>query len=212
MRRTEKPDSRKWLWYAVRTPRCIPLDPRSYSSTVFDGEVIPWPNWCCKAPDGGVHVDARIGSIDVHLSKAPRGPDEVSWTCEFQVLIVSKAWLTQIEDLVDHEKVAIGKVIVDGEVLADWVTVNEPHAPRLLSSRGWSKTCPICGSIYATLWGKVFFTDPKITRRRLIIASNAIFVREDEAVARALRTPKGAYKPTPVGLKREQAAEPDGSA
>lgn len=202
MSRAERQSGHGWLWYAIRTPHCVPLDPRAYPSTVYDGEVIPWPDWCCKAPDGGVHFDARIGAIDVHLSKAPRAQDEVSWTCNFQVLLVSKAWLAQIENLVDGQKVALGHVIVDGQVLADWATINEAHAPGFLSSQGRSKVCPICGNIYSTRWGKVFFTDPAIAGRPLIIAASGIFVREDEVIRRKLRTPAGAYKPTRVGLMR----------
>jgi hypothetical protein len=204
--RIEKPASAGWLWYAIRTPHCVPLDHRAYPSTVYDGRTIPWPDWCCKAPDGGVHVDARVGAIDVHLSKAPSGPDEVTWTCNFQVLLASREWLAQIEDLIDGRRVALGQVFVDGRALTDWATINEAHAPGFLSSEGRSKVCPICGSIYATLWGKVFFTDPAVAGRPLIIASSGIFVREDEVIRRALRTPTGVYKPTRVGLRRDGQA------
>jgi hypothetical protein len=153
-----------------------------------------------------VHVDARVGAIDVHLSKAPSGPDEVTWTCNFQVLLASREWLAQIEDLIDGRRVALGQVFVDGRALTDWATINEAHAPGFLSSEGRSKVCPICGSIYATLWGKVFFTDPAVAGRPLIIASSGIFVREDEVIRRALRTPTGVYKPTRVGLRRDGQA------
>lgn len=198
----EKPASHGWLWYAIRTPRCVPLDRRAYPSTIYDRRIIPWPDWCCKAPDGGVHIDARVGAIDVHLSKAPTGPDEVSWTCDFQVLLASRQWLAQIEDLIDGEQVALGQVFVDGRALTDWATINEAHAPGFLSSEGRSKVCPICRSVYATLWGKKFFAEPAVEGRHLIIASKGIFVSEDEAIRRALRTPAGAYKPTLVGLRR----------
>ena len=201
MARTRKQNGEGWLWYALRTARCVPLDPNAYASTVYDREIIPWPNWCCKANDGGVHIDARVGAIDVHLSKAPSGPDEVTWTCNFQVLLASRGWLAQIEDLIDGQRVARGQVIVDGRVLEDWATINEAHAPGFLSSEGRSKVCPLCGNVYATLWGKVFFADPAAAGRPLIIASSGIFVREDEAVRRRLRTPIGAYKPTLVRLR-----------
>jgi hypothetical protein len=194
--------SDRWLWYAIRTPRCVPLDHSAYQSTIFNRETIPWPDWCCKAPDGGVHIDARVGAIDVHLSQAPRGPDELAWTCNYQVLIASKAWLAQIEDLIDGQKVALGQILVNGRASTDWATINEALAPGFFSSEGRSKICPICGSVYATLWGKAFFTDPDVAGRPLIIASSGIFVREDEAIRRALRTPTGAYKPTLVRLRR----------
>jgi hypothetical protein len=149
-----------------------------------------------------VHIDARVGGIDVHLLQAPRGPDEVTWTCNFQVLLASREWLAEVEDLVDGQRVVLGQVFVDGRPLSNWATVNETHAPGLFSTEGRSKVCPICGSIYATLHGKVFFTDPAVAGRPLIVASKAIFVREEEAARRALRTPAGVYKPSPVGLRR----------
>jgi hypothetical protein len=179
----------------------VRLDPAAYASTVYDREAIPWPSWCCKAPDGGVHIDARVAAIDVHLSEAPSGLDEVTWTCNFQVLLASRQWLGQIEDLVDGWHVALGQVFVDGQALPDWATINEAHAPGFFSSEGRSKVCPICGHVYATLWGKVFFRDPAIRDRPLIVASSGIFVREDEAIRRNVRTPMGAYKPSLVGLK-----------
>ena len=190
----------RWLWYALRTAKCVPLDPAAYPSTVYDREIIPWPDWCCKAPDGGVHIDARVAAIDVHLSRPPAGTDEVTWNCDFQVLLASRHWLAQIEDLIDGRRIALGQVFVNGRALPDWSTINEAHAPGFFSSEGRSKVCPICGSAYATLWGKVFFTDPAIESRPLIIASSSIFVREDEAVSRGLSTPVGAYKPKLVGL------------
>lgn len=193
----------RWLRYALRTAKCVPLDPAAYPSTVYDSEVIPWPGWCCKAPDGGVHIDARLAAIDVHLLRGPSGPDEVSWTCNFQVLLASRRWLAQIEDMIDGQRVALGQVFVDGRLLSEWATVNEAYAPGLFSSGGWSKVCPICGHVYATLWGKVFFTDPALAGRPLIVASSEIFVREDEAIRRGLRAPVGAYKPTPVGLRSD---------
>jgi hypothetical protein len=199
--RTNKPTSQGWLWYSLRTPRCVPLDHHAYPSMTFDRETIPWPVWCCKAPDGGVHIDARVGSIDVHLSRTPSMRDEVTWTCNFQVLLVSREWLAQIEDLIDGQRIALGQVYVDGEALADWATINEAHAPRLFSSEGRSTVCPICGSPYATLWGKLYFNDPSIVGRTLIIGADGIFVREDEAIRRSLRTPAGSYKPKLIKFK-----------
>jgi len=199
--RMVKPVGKGWLWYSPRTPHCVPLDQRAYPSTTFDRETIPWPDWCCKAPDGGVHVDARVGAIDVNLSRPPRRADELSWTCDFQVLLAQRAWLDQIEDLFDGEKVALGRVFVDGQELSNWATVNEADAPGFFSSGGRGKICPICGHIYSTLWNTVFFADPKVEGRPLIVSSSGIFVREDEALQRSLRKPSGAFKPTLVRLR-----------
>ena len=201
MARAKSANGERWLWYALRTAKCVALEPSAYPSTVYDREVIPWPSWCCKAPDGGVHIDARVGAIDVHLARAPTGPDEVSWTCNFQVLLASRRWLAQIEDLIDGQRVALGQVFVNGRASADWATINETRAPGFFSSEGRSKVCPVCGYVYATLWGKVFFSDPDVQGRPLMIASKAIFIREDEVIRRGVRTPVGAYKPSLVGLK-----------
>jgi len=192
----------RWLWYTPRTADCLPLDPEAYPSTVYDGEVVPWPDWACKAPDGGIHVDARIAAIDVHLARAPTGRDEFTWNCDFQVLLATRQWLSQIEDLFDGRRVALGQVFVGGKALPDWATINESHATELFSSGGWSKVCPICGRISSVLRGKVFFSDPRIQGRPLIIASNEIMVREDEVIRRGLRTPIGAFKPSLVGFRR----------
>jgi hypothetical protein len=191
----------RWLQYSPRTANCVPLDPTAYSSTIYDGEVIPWPSWCCKAPDGGVHVDARLAAIDVHLSRAPSGAEEITWNCDFQVLLATTQWLAQIDDLIDGARVALGQVSVDGQPVPEWATIREARAPGLFSSEGRSKVCPICGDVYDTLRGKVYFADPDVAERPLIIASNAIFVREDEAIRRGLRTPVGAFKPVRVGLR-----------
>lgn len=201
MPRPKKRTDERWLRYALRTAKCIPLDPAAYPATVYDHEVIPWPDWCCKAPDGGIHIDARLAAIDVYLSRAPNGPDEVTWNCDFQVLLARKQWLTQIEHLIDGQRVALGQVFVNGRALPDWATINEAYPPGLFSSEGWSKVCPICGHIYAPLRGKVFFTDPAIARRPLIVTSGSIFVREYEAIRRGLRAPVGAYKPRLTGLR-----------
>lgn len=138
------------------------------------------------------------------MARAPTGSDEVSWTCNFQVLLASRKWLAQIEDLVDGQRVALGQVFVNGRALSDWATINEANAPGFFSSEGRSNVCPICGSVYATLWGKVFFTDAAVAGRPLIVASKEIFVREDEAIRRGLSTPVGAYKPALVGLKPDR--------
>jgi hypothetical protein len=119
-------------------------------------------------------------------------------------------WLAQIEDLFDGEKTFMGKVFVEGRESADWVTVNETHAPGLLSSGGRGKVCPICGSIYSTLWNTVFFADPQVEGRPLIITSSGIFVREDEAVRRSLRKPAGAFKPTLVRLRPNSPVNVEG--
>jgi hypothetical protein len=46
--------------------------------------------------------------------------------------------------------------------------------------------------------GRQFFADPSVVGRPLIVGDHGIFVREDLALARNLRTPTGAFKPSVV--------------
>jgi hypothetical protein len=71
----------------------------------------------------------------------------MDWTCNFQGLLASRPWLTQIEDMIDGQRVALGQAFVGGRLLPEWSTINEAHAPGLFSSEGWSKVCPICGHV-----------------------------------------------------------------
>lgn len=185
----------RWLWYSSKTSECVPLDRDAYRSTTYDGRLIPWPDWACKAPDGGVHASSRVGPIDVHVSKAPSDHDEVTWTCDFQIRIVSQRWLAEIEDLVDGHKVHVGRLLLAGDDLADWVTLHEVNSPALFASDGRAKTCPICNHHYTTIRGSVSFLDLDVIGRPLILAGNGIFIREDEVIRRNLRSPLGVFKP-----------------
>ncbi len=103
-----------WLLYAVRTPVCAPLDRRAYPEAVYHDGVTPWPDWACRSPDGGIHTDNRLGSIDVNLAAMPTNRGQISWTCEFQVTLVARSWLSAFEDLIDPDKTWIGQVLVGG--------------------------------------------------------------------------------------------------
>jgi hypothetical protein len=46
--------------------------------------------------------------------------------------------------------------------------------------------------------GRQFFADARVVGRPLIVGAHGIFVREDLALARNLRTPTGAFKPSVV--------------
>jgi len=130
------------------------------------------------------------------VSEAPSGQDEVTWTCNFSVRVVSRGWLAAIEDLIDGEKICLGRLYLNGEELVEWATLHEVRSPALIASEGRAKTCPTCGSHYTTLHGRVSFTDPTVLDRPLIIAGSGIFIREDEVIRRNLRTPSGSFKPS----------------
>ena len=112
--------------------------------------------------------------------------------------VVSKAWLDEIRDLVDESKIGIGEVRRRGRKLDNWATLNEADAPTLFGTEGWASQCPICGNVYAMIAGRQFFADPRVVGRPLIVSDNAVFVREDLALARNLPTPAGSFKPTVV--------------
>lgn len=197
MARVEETSDR-WLWHAARTGRCVPLDPAAYPSALFKGEPKPLPAWACKSPNGGLHVDHRLGRIDVDVAKAPPTGIEINWTCDYGVRILSRAWLSEIEDLVDESTVFIGDVRRKAQRMENWATLNQVGAPRLFGSEGWADTCPICGSPFSVLRGRLFFADPSVRGRPLIVNEQGVFVREDLAISRNLRRPAGSFKPSVV--------------
>jgi hypothetical protein len=56
----------------------------------------------------------------------------------------------------------------------------------------------VCGYVFTMIAGRQFFADPRVVGRPLIVGDHGIFVREDLALARNLRTPSGAFKPSVV--------------
>jgi hypothetical protein len=197
MSRTKNPDER-WLWFSSRTSLSVPLDPAAYPSTLFDGHPMPFPDWACRAPNGAVHIDNRRGRIDIDVAKAPNGRVEFSWCDPFGVHVLARRWLADIEDLVDERTVFVGDVRRKGRRLDNWATLHQKGAPILLSSDGWANFCPICGASFSALWGRLFFADPSVIGRPLIVHTFGVFVREDLALSRNLRRPEGGFKPRVV--------------
>jgi hypothetical protein len=177
------------------------VDRNAYPTTIYDGQPRPWPEWACRSPAGGIHVDARRGSIDVKVAKAPNNRDELNWTCDFQITVVADSWLSQLEDLIDDDRVALGKIIFNEKNVEGWSTIHERTPPSLLATEGRTNTCEICGASYTTIHRGAYFTDPTAAARLLIVNQNGLFVREDVARGRNLRTPSGAFKPRAIKLK-----------
>jgi hypothetical protein len=115
--------------------------------------------------------------------------------------VISRGWLAAVEDLIDGERVHIGRLLLNGEELPDWATLHEVRPPALIAREGRAKTCPTCGNHYTTLHGSLSFSDPAAAGRPLIVTGNGIFVREDEVVRRSLRTPLGAFKPSLIRFR-----------
>ena len=158
--------------------------------------MIPRPEWVCRGPDGGLHEDASFRQIDVDVAGRPIDQDEVSWVCDYPLTLVAHSWLSEIQDLIDPQRIYLGLVRQNGEIVDGWSTIHEYRPPTLLATEGSTKTCPTCGCAYTVLHGREFFSDEAVLGRALIINSNGVFVREDLALARNLRTPRGAFEPS----------------
>ncbi len=191
-----------WAWFAPRTSDCAPLDRRAYPSAEFLGQPIAWPEWACRAPDGGIHIDARRASIDIRLAKEPKAKLEFTWTCNFGARLVTRRWLSLVEDLVDEvAEVFTGAVFRGENKIEAWRSLHSPLAPPLLSSDGQVKTCPICGDVYSMLKGRTFFANPAVLSKPLIVNRSGIFIRRDIFEQRAIPTPVGAFSPSWVWLE-----------
>lgn len=195
------PSVQRWLWYDIETADCVSLDRRSYAETVFDGRTVPLPEWVCGAPDGGLHKNAGLLGLDVDVAGPPSAHDEVSWTCDYVVRLIAHSWLDEIRDLIDRDRIGLGALRRNGEVIPGWSTIHERRPPILLATEGHVKTCPLCGDSYTVLHGREYFSDPAVIGRPLIVNSNGLFVREDIARSRNLRTPQGAFEPGVIAFE-----------
>jgi hypothetical protein len=162
------------------------------------GHIEPLPSWACQSPNGGIHIDRRTGRIDLEAARTPSSRVELNWSCPYGIPVVAWAWLDEIRDLIDETRTSIGEFRRRGRVLGNWATLNEANAPTLFGTDGWAQQCPVCGSVYTMIAGRQFFADPCVMGRPLIVGDHGIFVREDLALARGLRTPSGAFKPSVV--------------
>jgi hypothetical protein len=192
-----KPEER-WLLYAARTVRSVPLDARAYPSTPFNGEPHPKPDWVCQGSNGGLHIHYRVGRIDIDVARRPVAEVEINWSDPFNVRVFAKGWLAGIEDLIDENQVFVGSLYKGGRRLEGWSTLNQAFAPPLMARKGGAINCPTCGMYWMTLWGPTFFTGPNVLGRPLIVNSYGVFVREDLALSRDLRRPAGGFKPIPI--------------
>ena len=199
------PLPQRWLWYDTETDDCVPLDRRAYAETTFDGRIVSLPNWVCRAPDGGLHINGGLLGLDVNVAEPPGRRDEVSWTCDYVVRLIAHSWLDEVRDLIDAERIGLGTLRRDGEIVPGWSTINERQPPALLATEGYAKACPLCGNSYTVLHGREYFSDPAVVGRPLIVNRNGLFVREDIARSRGLRTPRGAFEPGLVQFEPSRA-------
>lgn len=171
------------------------LDARAYATTTFDGKTVPLPDWVCRAPDGGLHKNAGLLALDVEVAEPPNPRDEINWTCSYVVRLIAHSWLDEVRDLIDEDRIGLGVLRCDGDTVEGWSTIHERRPPALLATEGHAKLCPLCGHSYTVLHGREYFSDPAVIDRPLIVNSNGLFIREDIAKLRNLRTPHGAFEP-----------------
>src|SRR6185369_8072296 len=58
----------------------------------------------------------RTIASDKSMCTAPsKKKDEIGWTCDFQVLLISRRWLEEIKDLIDPSKTFVGRVFQNGQ-------------------------------------------------------------------------------------------------
>ena len=81
-----------------------------------------YPAWVCRSPNGGLHIDHRLGRIDIDVAKAPTADMEINWTGDYGVRVLSRAWLSEIEDLIDERAVFVGDVRRKGRPMEKWAT------------------------------------------------------------------------------------------
>lgn len=196
--RLADPSVQRWLWYATETDDCVPLDRSAYAETVFDGGVVPLPEWVCRTPWGGLHINADLLRLDVDVTEPPGDRDEISWTCDYGVRLIAHSWLDQVRDLIGGAQIGLGALRRKGKEITGWSTIHERQPPVLLSTEGYVQTCPLCGGSYSVLHGHEFFSDGAVIGRPLIVNSSGLFIREDIARSRCLRTPRGAFEPQVV--------------
>ena len=194
-----------WLRYASKTADCVRLDAGHYPSMLFGGLRMPRPSWVCQSPDGGIHADANIGQIDIHVADEPPANIELNWTEIYTVTVVRASWLLLIADLIAGNRIFVGDLFLKGYVLPEWKTLHGLTQPVLTAAKTAAapKLCPICGSVATWPRGRPYLLGRNVGEQLLIVNGGGVFVREDVAVDRKLRKPNGAFKPSRVQWRHD---------
>lgn len=198
-----------WFWYSPRPSVNIWIDTGVYPLLRFGRSLMSCPTWTCVA-DGYPHLDRRAARIDVEMVKRPSPGIEFCQTRPFHANLVARSWLAEVEDLLDDSRIFLGEVRVAGQVLDDWVTINERWGPALFASDGRGEWCRHCGHLGMGLWGRIYFAEPEIAGRAIMVNDNGLFVRDDIVRDRKLRRPAGAERPGRVRL--QPTPKPGGAA
>ena len=172
--------SEAWLRYGVRTEGLVRLDRAAYASVPFGNAKELKPEWICQSPgNGGLHIHAAAGRIDVHIAEKPLSRVELNAIEGYSLTLIMTSWLKLISDLINPERVFVGDVILKGENLPDWRTVRSLAQPLLRSRKETLYSeCPRCGNrTVFPVSGPLYFEEVQIAGEPLI-ATSAIFVRQ----------------------------------
>lgn len=179
------------------------LDAKRYPSIEFDGGRLPHPEWVCQAENGGLHIDARAGRIDVHVASHPVSTMELNWTEPYALNLVARSWVEHWRDLIDSDRVFLGALLLDGDEIEDWMSVHGISQPALKSKKMTEQYCNRCGNLSTWTRGSEFFDEPHIGDQIALVNGNGIYLREDVVRERGIRPPSGSFKPSYVTWKAE---------
>jgi hypothetical protein len=186
-----------WYWYASKSDG-VSLHRPAYKSIEFDNKPFPFPDWACKGPNGGVHIDARVGRIDVSVSEMPPNREEFSWTYEYGVPLFKRKWFELIQPIVERNDIEVGAVYLEDELRPDWVTIHSIEPPSLLCKQIIESHCSNCGGTQTWTRGRCYFDSTIGFDREIIMNRNGLFILKSIVESMGLRTPNKCFKPTLV--------------
>lgn len=194
-------ENKRWIWYASQSERPVHLDAKRYPSVEFDGRLLPRPEWVCQADNGGLHVDARVGRIDVNVASRPISTMELNWTEPYALNVVARNWVDLWRDLIDPDQVFLGALLLDGRGIQEWVSIHGIRQPALKSKKMTERRCSHCGNLSTWTQGGEFFDASHLPDQMVLVNANGIFLREDVVRERGIRAPKGSSEPSYVVWK-----------
>jgi len=185
-----------WVWYASRSERPVHLDANCYPLIEFDGKQLPRPAWICQAENGGLHVDARVGRIDLHVAAPPIPSMEINWTEPYALNLVARSWADLWRDSIDPALVFLGKLILNGQEIEDWVSLHGLQQPALKSRKMTERLCSRCGNLSTWTHGGEYFDDPHIGDQIVLVNGNGVYLRDDLVQKYQIGAPAGSFEPS----------------
>jgi hypothetical protein len=190
-----------WVWYASRSERPVHLDANHYPLIEFDGNQLPRPAWICQAENGGLHVDARVGRIDVHVTAPPIASMEINWTEPYALNLVAKSWAHLWRESIDPNSIFLGSLFLNGREIEDWVSLHGIRQPALKSRRMTERLCSRCGNLSTWTHGDEYFDDPHIGDQMVLVNGSGVYLRDDLVRKCHIGPPAGSFEPSYVAWR-----------